>query len=254
MSKSRYAKLRPTQIDVDPRWQRDLDEARAKRMAKAIAVERIGVPVVSQRTDGKFVALDGQHRVAALRFANLDEPIMCDIQEGLSLSDEAELYLLLNSDRKAVGAYDKFKARLVAKDPVALEIRAILTSCGLRIAKAQGANCICAIQALEFAHMHHKNLSQVLRVLVSWSDGDPSVYEGSLIRDVAHFLSQYPTVDLKKLGERLQQFSPDRIIAKIKRVQGTLDDVPRAEAACKVLRDIYNYRSRDRLRSATKAA
>lgn len=253
MSTSKYEKLRPSQIDVDPRWQRDLDEGRAKRMAKSINRARIGVPVVSRRPDGKCVALDGQHRVAALRFANDDAPLMCDVQEGLSLADEAELYLLLNSDRKAVRVFDKFKARLVAKDPVAIEISEVVKKSGLRIAKAQGANCICAIQALEFAHVHHKNLSSALRVLIKWSDGDPSVYEGSLIKDVSYFLSHYPAVNLERLGEKLQSYSPERILAKIRRTQGSLDDIPRSDAACKVLRDIYNYRSRDKLR-APKAA
>jgi hypothetical protein len=253
MSTSKYEKLRPSQIDVDPRWQRDLDETRARRMARNVNMARLGVPVVSRRNDGRCVALDGQHRIAMLKIANMDSPIMCDVQEGLSLADEAELYLLLNSDRKPVGAFDKFKARLVAKDAVALEIQDILKKRGLRVAKAQGSNCICAIQAVEFIHVHYQNLGDTLRVLISWCEGDPSVYEGMIIKDVSFFLAHHPQVSIERLAEKLQQFSPERLLARIRRTQGTLDDVPRGDAACKVLRDIYNKGARDKL-SAPKAA
>lgn len=253
-TKPDQVKVKPSQIGTDARFQRDLDESRAKRMGKHLDVRRIGHPVVSVREDGSMVALDGQHRLQAMRVAGVDDAILCDAWHGLTLAEEAELFILLQADRKAVRVYDKFKARLVARDPVALEIEKIVKAAGLRIAKAQGNNCICAIKALESAHARYRNLPKSLSVLLKWSDGDPGAFDGHLITDVACFLAQHPKVDLIRLAEKLAPYSPERILSRIRRVQGNSDELPRGEAACRVFREIYNYRSRDKLQAPKKAA
>jgi hypothetical protein len=254
MSTASYQKLKPSKIEVDSRWQRELDEGRAKRMAKQLNKAMLGVPVVSKRPNGELIALDGQHRIMACRYANMDDPILCDVQEGLSLADEADLFLMLNSNRKAVRVYDKFKARLVAKDSVAMEIKSLVASAGLRVSKAPGTNCVCAIKALEMVHTRYGNLRETLDVLTRWADGDPCAFDGNLLKDVSHFLAAEhdKPVSIPHLCERLQNYAPKRILAKIKRQQGVQDECPRAEAAIKVFRDIYNQRTRDKLK--TKAA
>jgi hypothetical protein len=221
-------------------------------MARNINMNRIGVPVVSRREDGSMVALDGQHRLYALRLANHDEPLLCDVQEGLTLADEAELFILLQADRKAVRVYDKFKARLVAKDPIALEVQKLVVASGLRIAKAAGPNCVCAIKSVESAHAKYNNLPRVLSILLKWSDGDGSAFDGHLILDLGHFLSEYPKIDVERFIKQLASWSPERVLSKIRRVQGNVDDLARTEAATRVFRDIYNHRARVKL--ATKKA
>lgn len=145
MSKQ-HIKVRVKDITLDARYQRDLDQKRAASMAKSIDLARIGVPVAVRRKDGKLVVVDGQHRVSALMQAGMGaEQILVEIHEGLTLQEEATLFLKLNDGRKAVGAYDKFRAELVAKDTTALEIERILASVGLRLARAPGSKSICAI-------------------------------------------------------------------------------------------------------------
>lgn len=251
----KFIKLQPGKISIDSRFQRELDESRAKVMSKHIDPDRVGVPVVSLRRDGTMVALDGQHRITALCMAGRETTqVLCEVHEGLSLAQEAELFLKLNGGRTAVRVFDKFKARLVAGEPVAHEIQKIVHAAKLRIAKAPANNCVCAIQSLEKVHLRKGNLAETLRVLVSWSDGDPGVYDGMLIKDVSCFLAEHPDVDIDRLVLRLAGYAPDRILSKIKRVQGTHDDIPRSVAACKVFREIYNYRSRDKLKASARNA
>jgi hypothetical protein len=235
-------KLRPSEIKIDARFQRELDEKRAKRMAKALDPKRLGHPVVSIRNDGTHVCLDGQHRVKAMLIAGNDDPILCDAWDGLTLEEEAALFLLLQEERNPVRVFDKFKARIIAADPVALEIRTIVQSAGLRISKAQSATGIAAIQALESVHRRYANLGRVLNVLKHWSDGDGTVYDRRLIRDVGFVLAMCPEIDLRRLAEKLSPHAPERIINRISRRQGTHDELPRGEAALAVFLDIYNYR------------
>lgn len=244
----RLLKIRPSSIIIDREYQRNLDENRAKSMAEKLDLSRIGVPVVSKRKNETFVALDGQHRIIALKLAEVDDPIYCEVHEGLTVVEEAALFLKLNGGRKAVSVFDKWRARLVAKEPIALEITRIIEGQGLRIAQATAKNCICAIQVVESVHLRRGNLQRTLQVLKRWSDGVTSgVFEGEMIKAMAAFLGEYPNANNDELARKLSPLAPERVMNRIKRMQDAADDVPRAVAAISVLRDIYNHKSRNKL-------
>jgi hypothetical protein len=245
---AKHIKLRVDQITIDTRYQRELDQKRAAAMAKSIDMDRIGVPVVARRPDGKYVVLDGQHRISALNQAGLGtQQILCEVHEGLNLIEEAALFLKLNGGRTAVRTYDKWRAELVAKVPVALEIHKIVTDAGLRITKNTGTNCIMAIDAIRNVHNSKKNLAVTLGVLKDWSGDDPFVYTGEVIKGVSEFLSTYPAVDPVALARKLEKTSPERLVARISRQTSKADRIPFRHAACIVLREIYNFRAKVKL-------
>lgn len=237
----KFIKLKPSQIGTDPRYQRDFDEGRAKAMARKIDPDLLGVPVVSKRPDGTYVAVDAQHRIGACKIAGYDEPILCEAHEGMSVDEEASLFIRLNGGRSAVRMFDKFKAKLVAKDPTSLEIAAIVKAAGLRITKAPANKGVCAIQAV-IGVFHRGNLKETLSTLVAWSDGEAAFLEGILIRSISLFLGKYPEVDIADFVKKLAPFSAERVISKLKRMQGAFADVSPTVAACSVFRDIYNVR------------
>jgi hypothetical protein len=245
---SKFIKLQVEKIEIDARYQRELDQGRATAMSKHIDLDRIGVPVVSRRADGKCVVLDGQHRVKALQMAGKGAlQILCEVHEGLSLLEEATLFLKLNGGRKAIRVYDKWRAQLVSRVPTALEIEKILSTAGLRISKASGNNCVCAISAIWGVHVKYKNLSDTLAVLKSWGEGDPGVYEAELIKATSEFLRTYPSADPKQLIKKLETYSPERIQMRIARTTSKADRIPFRDAAVIVLREIYNFRSKVKL-------
>jgi hypothetical protein len=244
---SDYVYIKPEDTKVDPRYQRDFDEPRAVAISKRFDSAVFGVPVLSRRGDGTLVRIDGQHRLEAAILAGLgDVAVLCEVHGNLSLRDEAELFLRLNGGHTAVRVFDKFKARLVAEDPVALGITTILKDLDLKITKAQQRRGVCAIQALESAYYTHK-LDQTLRVLTKWMDGDPSAYEGPLLRAVAEFLREYSYVDPSELSKRLEKHTPTKLLTRFRARQEELGCTSR-EAACVVLREIYNERRPGRLR------
>ncbi len=234
-----FTKVKPSTVQVDARIQRELDIPRAKAMAKAFDPKRVGVPVLSKRADGSYMAIDGQHRLAAAVMAGRgDIPMMCEVHTGVPIEGEAELFLALNGARKSVLIYERFKNRLVAKEPVALEIQAIVQAAGLRVAKAQAANCICAIKAVESVHLRKGNLAAVLRVLRIWSDGDANAFDGELVKAFGAFLAEYPELDEARLLKVLQPVSPERVLSRIRRQAGV--DMSKAKASVFVLRELYN--------------
>ncbi len=248
MNKSKFAKVTPQEIEIDRQFQRELDENRCKAMAKELDMNRIGVPVLSRRKNGSLVALDGQHRVYALQMAEHTAAILCEVHDGLTVTEEAELFLKLNGGRKAVHVHDKWKARIVANDPIALEIKGIMDSLGLRIARVIAPSSIAAVQSVESVHVRNGNLKATLAILKRWGDGvTPEVYDADLIKYVSHFLKDHPTASPATLIDKLSSIHPERVVNRIKRAHQLSQDIPRTVVASAQLRDIYNTKNRNKL-------
>lgn len=244
-----FTKLTVREISIDTSYQRDLDESRVNAMSGDFDESRIGVPVLSLRKDGSFVVLDGQHRLEAMRRASLlDTKVLCEVHNGLSVAEEAALFLKLNNGRKPVRVFDKYKARLVAKEPVSIEFTRIASGLGLRIGAAPGKNTVCAIQSVESVHKRNKNLEITLSILKKWGAGESAVFDGELIKDVSRFLVDHEDVDVNELAAKLARIDPGHVLRRIKALFEVLNR-NRAVAANSVFREIYNHRrpKKDRL-------
>jgi len=100
-------------IRVSPLTQRDLRSHFVDYLASEFDPDELGYPVMSFR-DGWYYVIDGQHRVAALRAMGWnDQMIECEVREGLSEQEEAEMFLRRN-DRLNVSPNDKFKVAVQA--------------------------------------------------------------------------------------------------------------------------------------------
>ncbi len=238
----KLVKIKPNDIIVDRRAQRGLDEKRVAEMAKAFNPELLCVPVVSKRADGTYHVCDGQHRCMCCIAAGFgDVPITMDVREGLSLDQEAQLFLDLNGNRKGARAFDKFSVRLTAKDPSALAIQATLKSVGCKMTTAKQHGGVMAVSAVESVYKHG-NLERTMRALAAWLDGDPSAFANDLIRAVSAFLLACPHADPAHLGARLGSAAPDKLSVRIRREMKQMA-CSRTEAAVFVLTDIYNHRT-----------
>ena len=238
----RFAKIKPSETFIDYRYQRELDQRRVKAMTEAYDPHRVGVPVVSKRTDGTSAVADGQHRLAAATAAgHADVPLLMEIHEGLTLAQEAGLFLQLNGGRTAVGAIDKYKARLEHQEPVAMEIRDILHRQKCKIVRGRQRYGVSAVEAVEYAY-HKGNLEKVMCVLVKWLDGDPEAFDNLLIRSVSMFLAQLPDASPLYLAEKLDSYAPSKVKAKLNREAQQVSN-SRWDASRYVLIEIYNYRT-----------
>ncbi len=236
----KFVKLKPSDTTVDHRYQRDLDANRAEYMAANFDPDVVGVPVVSKRADGGLVRIDGQHRLAAAVAAGFgDEPILMQVFDGLTIQQEADLFLRLNGNRKGVAAVEKYKARIEAREPVALEIYGVLKKHGCRIATGQGRGIIAAVAAVEHAY-NKGNLDSVIYVLSAWMDRDTAGFEGAFVRGVSLFLSLYPDADLDLLVKKLGTATPRQLLTKMR--NETRQSTPN-EGSVYVLIEIYNHKT-----------
>jgi len=128
-----------TELTVDQSYQRSIDNDGSRRLIASIAANfdwRLCAPlVVSRRSDGSKVIIDGQHRwAAAVRRGDLLQ-LPCCLFTYDSPEDEARMFIVANRARKPMNRLDDFHAALAAADEDAIEIQRLVTEAGLRMAR-----------------------------------------------------------------------------------------------------------------------
>src|SRR6188474_1918763 len=110
-------------LEVDPGIQRaHLDLRKIERMVANFNPAALGVITVSQRNRLTKIVLDGMHRRQTVSLVTDNTgKLLCHVFKGLTRAEEAQMFLDLNNGNP-VSLLDKFAVRLVAEDPVALEI------------------------------------------------------------------------------------------------------------------------------------
>lgn len=219
MSENTYTEkdLGVNELQVDRRVQRSgLDRNKVERMVRDWNPAAIGVVTVSHRKDRSYVIVDGQHRWETVRQLTDNTGVVpCRIFEGLTLQEEAQMFLDLNATNQ-VRLIDKFKVRLTREDPVATDIAGILGAYGWTVSPVPANGNINAVGMLERVYKLSEksgcepNLvhSTILVLTRAWGN-DRNGTQSVIFEGVARFLEEYrDRVDL------------DALIEKLKNVQG----------------------------------
>ena len=155
--------IRIGDLKPHPQAQRKFRAQRAEELAATFNIESMGFVVVSKHDSQMFV-IDGQHRVAALRLIGFaeDDVIQCELYEGLTFDEDAELFLTRNHVL-SVKAMDRYKVGLVAGRKNESAIDQCVRSQGLKV----GDNGIQAVSALMDAYRRtgDEGLAKVLRII-----------------------------------------------------------------------------------------
>lgn len=123
--------LRPSQIRIDPLYQRPLDAKRVNEIVKNFNSVDFRNPNVSYRS-GVYWVFDGQHTTAAWRALNNneDEPIECRVFRGMTWLDECDAFVRQNKLKKDPTTNDKLRAGFNSKDPDVVDMVEKAKLCG----------------------------------------------------------------------------------------------------------------------------
>ncbi|MFH8842599.1 DUF6551 family protein [Streptomyces sp. NPDC017868] len=201
--------LEPAAVGTDPAVNtRPVDSAWVTRKPKeGFDVGRLGVPTVSARADGTFVWLDGQNRGALCKAALRGEiKINMRVFRGLTLAEEADLFLGLNDNRRVQQIY-KFMAEVTAGRPHALEITRIASELGWIIGETGKPNAIQAVAALtgifRSSDKPGQTLHSVLRIVTNAWGHTPDSVNAFVLHGLASVLNECPDVDELVLTRKL---------------------------------------------------
>jgi len=201
--------IRADRLTVNQKY-RAVNMARARKMARTLDLDVLGVFTVSEQNDGSFVVLDGQHRHFALLANGLGEwEVDCLVYHGLTVKQEARLFLGLNNNQKP-RPMDKYLAGVEAQEPMYVDIEGILRKHGLKVSTYPGDGTVQAVTAL--TRLYEKQPDGVLLdrtlglVLAVWGPMKGTL-EKPVLEGVGMFLNTYgDAVDLNALVLKLEKF------------------------------------------------
>lgn len=195
-------------IHVDKSYQRDAYKAKILEIASNWSWQACNAISVMKRPDGVFVAVDGQHRlVAACHRSDIIE-IPCMVFESCGASAEADAFVELNTNRKPVTAFAKYRARLVAGSDVAKEITSIANEHGLSIRESSDSpNTITCIAAMERLYAKDpSSFKAVIAIAAKVAKQDGVNVPKTLLNGLAYLDGKIPGgLADKRLSERIMQ-------------------------------------------------
>jgi hypothetical protein len=127
------------QLSIDRRVQRHgLNETVLNDIREHFSPDALSTLEVSERPDKTYVILDGQHRWEVAKELKGDEyNLDCVVHTGLSLGEEAALFLRLNK-QVPPNAVDKFYVSVTQEDPAALAVKEAVEAQGWTVGRGRG--------------------------------------------------------------------------------------------------------------------
>lgn len=181
-----------TKLFIDARYQRPLDENRVLRMATNYDEHMFAPLEVSARPDGVFAVFDGQHRKSLVDLLE-HTTVPCRVHRGLTLEQEAALFVSLQQSRKNVSAVSRHTASLVAGNEQAKDIDRIVRKNGYTISDGQTTNSIKAATNVYMVYRSYGagHLDFTLSLIRELWVGQRNANHGNFITGVAKFLHHY---------------------------------------------------------------
>lgn len=218
MSKTTYTVevIPANELLVDRRVQRDeLNQRKVDKIFAEFNDDALGVLIVSRRKDRGLYIVDGWHRDEAAKRKEPDYPLTCHVFEGLTLVQEAEMFLHYNYATQP-SLLEKFKVRLAAEDPDSVLIDQITRNRGWKVDPQPGSGSIQAIGALYRIHEMSKRieaephlLDMVLVVVTrAWGD-DREGAQAVILEGLARVIAKHGDKDgmIPRLWEQLRDRS-----------------------------------------------
>lgn len=210
--KTKIIKVKARHLFISNPSQRDYRPAWAQALSRGFNIDYFGLLKVSMRNGQRVAILDGQHRFEAFKLAHgegwEDVELECEAFTGLSLDDEAELFLRFN-DVLTVTTYDKFMVGVTAGRHDVVDIKNIVEAQGLRVSKSHTENSVGAVGALTWAYAKTSGptLARALRIIRDAFGVDGM--ETNVIRGMAMVLHRY--------GRRIDEAKATRKLEKLAR-------------------------------------
>ncbi len=223
MTNQTSTRVHESALVFDRDYQRAIDPTRIRRIIEEFQSGGLGTVTISLRPDGRRVVVDGQHRVAAVRTVGYQGKLLCNQYTGLTLADEAAMFLLLNNT-KQVAPIDKFRARVIANEPQALAISKVLQAHGWSVKAGGDDGYFAAVAAAEKVYAgagvlkrgeHPELLGVVLSTIVGAWGHSPKGAHNLIVSGLGQLYGRYlEQVDTGKVVSELAKMTPHMLIGK----------------------------------------
>lgn len=243
-------------LRFDPRVNREINERHVEAIKDGFDPDAFGVIEVSERDDGTYVVLDGQHRVRAiLDMGWADQQLECKVHRGLSVAKEANLFVKLNRTRNLL-PIEKFLKRVTAGEPAAVAIEGIARQCGYLIDPNPKDGHLRAVVAAEriyrgdkFAadRCQPKALELTLRTIHTAWGASLAAVQGDVLLGIGWVILRYNgSIDADALASRLASMpaGPGRLLGNARGLREMKGGASVADCVASIVVDAYNKQRR----------
>lgn len=166
-----FEELFAVELKVDIDVQRTVDTGWLDKLEASWDPKKVGIIMISRRRNGDCFIVNGQHRVAVALRKDPMAIMDCEVFEGLTVEEEADLFLDYNTHQKPINMYDKYRIALKAGRPVEIIMAATATMRGLEFSKNKGNRQIAAVAACR-------------RIITKWDSTEASLANGETLTDL----------------------------------------------------------------------
>lgn len=212
--------IRISRLMVDPRVQSKLNRAAVRKIAAELDPDLLRLLAVSERDDGTFHVMDGQHRLAALLLSGYgsNQSVECQVFIGLTLRDEAHIHRILNKvTTKTALQRHHIEVAEGLKTPAAVD-RAVKAA-GFKVGDG-GLRCVTVLYKA-FEQHGGPNLTHALReIMYLWPD-DRDRWNASIVGGVALFLATYgDKIKVSTFEAKVGKIATNTLIQQASRSRG----------------------------------
>lgn len=193
----RYAWLPVSALIIDPEYQRDEDPKWIATNALKFDADLFEPLCVSDRGDGEYAVIDGQHRLALAKRVG-DEHVPCFVYEGLSREQESNLFRRFQAGRRALKPFEVFHAAFFEREDWAVDCNTLAEASGFRIGPIGDRDqtfVISGIRALQrvwgMAEHGHVLGVTLTTIAAGWQPGVRQRTDASLIEGLGSFIAKH---------------------------------------------------------------
>ena len=243
MHETHYMIIHPNKLKVDMTYQRDVNEHKVKKIIDDFKMDLFNPPKVSHRRDGYYYIFDGQHSmVAHKRVFGENAPINCKVFEGLTYSDEVQLFVEQNGHSSEVNTNDKLKALYNDPSSDVKDMVVAADKAGVRIDFKRG-DCQNHISATMAAYsvwqtLGKDNFINVIYTIKNAWDGEPRSFDGRILKGLGYVYKKYgELIQNARMISSLQKHTPDWYMREATDMKGSA-----TLRYAKLFVEAYNYK------------
>lgn len=242
-------------LKTDYSYQSPVNEKQVEMIVLNFDPKALHTIVISERADGSYYIIDGQHRVVALMRKG-EISVECTVYRGLSVAEEAEMYRKIN-ERKPKSKNAFAKADLASGVKYAVEIDEVVRAAGFLVDYEKSGFALNAIKSYEalrkvYEQWGAQHLYRTLVVASKYFGRTYKEIQNWTIVGLAEFLSVFDEHDEKRLNTTLGTI-PFKEIKKMNNQKKVETGLSITKSLPFTLVDIYNKRlNKDKQLNAMK--
>lgn len=183
------------------------------------------LPVSERRKGQKYAVIDGQTRAEAL--SRLGKPLApCLVYSGMTLQQEAGLFVAIQTERQAMTSASQFRAELIAGDPIAVTVQEVLNGHGMSVEvnSVDPRHFRAPIALLWVFHGGSRSqearakvrdpalLSRVLEIIAgAWPKLPAEAKMSVTIKGIGRYLIDHPDIKDERLIRGLSKLQPSEV-------------------------------------------